>query len=148
MSALPMRGAFADAQPLTYRPHQRPCGDTDQLVKQHLPLVRRIAWHVHGSMSSVVEVEDLIQVGLVALVEAAANFDARGMPFKTYLITRLRGSMIDELRRQATTTRGAMRRRRRYADAIATLTARTGTAPGEDMVAQHIGVSIEKLRAD
>ncbi|MES3056903.1 FliA/WhiG family RNA polymerase sigma factor [Sphingomonas faeni] len=153
MSALPMRGAFADAQPytgqpLTYRPHQRPGGDADQLVKQHLPLVRRIAWHVHGSMSSSVEVEDLIQVGLVALVEAAANFDERGMPFKTYLITRLRGSMIDELRRQATSTRGAMRRRRQYAEAISTLTARTGKAPGEDMIAEHIGITIEKLRTD
>lgn len=148
MSAEPMRGAFASAQPLTYRPHQRPGGDADTLVKQHLPLVRRIAWHVHGSVSSVVEVEDLVQVGLVALVEAAASFEERGLPFKAYLTTRLRGAMIDELRRQATTTRGAMRRRRQYAEAISTLTAQTGKVPGDDMIAHHIGVSIEKLRSD
>lgn len=148
MSAEPMRGAFADAAPLTYRPHQRPGGDADQLVKQHLPLVRRLAWHVHGSMSSVVDVEDLVQVGLVALVEAAGSFEERGAPFKAYLVSRLRGAMIDELRRQATTTRGAMRRRRQYAEAISTLTAQTGKAPGDDMIAQHIGVSIEKLHSD
>lgn len=158
MSAEPMMAAFDKARParageipsgpLTYRPQQRPGGDPDQLVKQHLAMVRRIAWHVHGSMSSIVEVEDLVQVGLVALVEAAAGFEERGTPFKAYVATRLRGAMIDELRRQATTTRGAMRRRRQYADAISTLTAQTGKAPGEDMIAQHIGVSIDKLRSD
>ncbi len=158
MSAEPMTAAFDNARParageiptgpLTYRPQQRPGGDPDQLVKQHLAMVRRIAWHVHGSMSSIVEVEDLVQVGLVALVEAAAGFEERGTPFKAYVATRLRGAMIDELRRQATTTRGAMRRRRQYADAISTLTAQTGKAPGDAMIAQHIGVSIDKLRSD
>src|SRR3546814_6781725 len=50
----------------------------EALAHKHLPLVRRIAWHIHGTMSSVVEVEDLIQIGLVALVEAAAAFEDRG----------------------------------------------------------------------
>ena len=154
MSAEPMRQAFAnaqalDGQPLTYAPKRRPGDDRDRLVREHLPLVRRIAWHVHGSMSTIVEVEDLVQVGLIALVEAAATFEDRGLvSFRQYCATRLRGAMIDELRRQATTTRGAMRRRRQYADAISTLTAQTGKAPGEDMIAQHIGVSIDKLRSD
>ncbi len=44
------------------------------LAKKHMPLVRRLAWHVHGGMSSAIEVEDLIQIGLVALVEAASSF--------------------------------------------------------------------------
>ena len=56
--------------------------------------------------------------------------------------------MIDELRRQATTTRGAMRRRRAYTHAVATLTQQLGHAPGEAMIAAHLGVSIDKLRAD
>ena len=100
-------------------------------------------------MSSIVEVEDLVQVGLVALVEAVAAFEDRGqVTFRQYLATRLRGSMIDELRRQATTTRGAMRRRRAYNDAIATLTAQHGQPPGEAMIAEHLGISIDKLRAD
>ena len=112
MSAEPMRGAFADATPLTYAP--RPQRGGNALVQQHLPLVRRIAWHVHGSMSTLIEVEDLVQVGLVALVEAAAAFEDRGVaPFRQYAATRVRGAMIDELRRQATTTRGATRLRLR-----------------------------------
>ncbi|HEX8556289.1 MAG TPA: sigma-70 family RNA polymerase sigma factor [Sphingomonas sp.] len=146
MSALPP-AAFADAQPLTYRRSAQ--RDSEALIRQHLPLVRKIAWHIHGSMSSVVEVEDLVQVGLIALVEAAASFEDRGLAtFKQYLVTRLRGSMIDELRRQATATRGSMRRRRAYADAVATLTRLNGHHPGDDMIAQHLGVSVDKLRLD
>ena len=121
----------------------------DVAIREHLPLVRRVAWHVHGSMSTLVEVEDLVQVGLVALVEAAASFEDRGqVSFRQYLVTRLRGAMIDELRRQATTTRGAMRRRKQYRQAVATLTAQLGRAPEEAMIAQHLAIPVAKLRAD
>ena len=141
-----MRAAFASAQPLTYAP--TPKRDVEALVKRHLPLVRRIAWHVHGSMSTIVDVEDLVQIGLVALVEAVSVPHEQGGGFAAYLSTRLRGAMIDELRRQATTTRGAMRRRRQYHDAIAHLTTATGQAPGEAMLATHLGVTVDKLRTD
>lgn len=144
MSALPNARAFADAAPLTYRPST----GADALVRQHLPLVRKLAWHVHGQMSTAVDVEDLIQVGLVALVEIAASAPEQGPAFRAYLSTRLRGAMIDELRRQATATRGAMRRRKECARAIATLTQRTGRAPEDHMIATHLGVSVDKLRTD
>ncbi len=157
MSEMPMQSAFATATPLpamvgqslVYRPGQRPGGDPNALIKEHLPLVRRIAWHVHGSMSNLVEVDDLVQVGLVALVEAAATFEDRGgATFKQYVSQRLRGAMIDELRRQATTTRGAMRRRRAYAAAVKTLTGPSGQKPTEAMLAKTLDISVEKLRAD
>ena len=153
MSALPMQQAFHDAPaldgaPLTYKPMKRAGGDANALIRQHLQLVRRIAWHVHGSMSSLVEVEDLVQVGLVALVEAAATFEERGVAFRQYLATRLRGAMIDELRRQATTTRGAMRRRRQYHEAVGALTTPGGQAPTDAAVAAKLGVTVERLRAD
>ena len=57
--------------PLTYGPRTR-ARDENALVQSHLPLVRRLAWHVHGALSTAIEVEDLVQVGLVALVEAIA----------------------------------------------------------------------------
>ena len=150
MSAEPMRSAFAPidsgATPLTYSRRHR---SNDAVIREHLPLVRRVAWHVHGSMSTLVEVEDLVQVGLVALVEAVASFEDRGaVTLKQYLVTRLRGAMIDELRRQATTTRGAMRRRKQYGQAIASLTQQHGAAPEEAMIAQHLGVTVNKLRTD
>lgn len=123
--------------------------DMDGLVRKHMPLVRRLAWHVHGSMSSLIDVEDLVQIGLVALVEAAASFEDRGLvSFDAYLQTRVRGAMIDELRRQATITRGAMKRRRAYVDAVGALTAETGKRPDETTLAARLGVTIDKLRSD
>ncbi len=137
------------APPLTYAPLPRGKRDVEALVRKHLPMVRRTAWHVHGSMSSIVDIEDLVQIGLVALVEAIDAFEDRGAAtFEQYLLTRLRGSMIDELRRQATLTRGAMRRRRAYTESIAALTTETGNRPDETAVAARLGVTIEKLRSD
>jgi len=140
---------MASAAPLTYSPVPLPRRDTEALVRQHLPLVRRIAWHIHGSMSAIVEVEDLIQIGMVALIEAVSSFEDRGqVTFEQYLVTRLRGSMIDELRRQATLTRGAMRRRRAYQETVAALAAEQGRRPDDVAVAERLGVTPEKLRSD
>lgn len=148
MTAQPNPAAFADAQPLTYA-RKGAAPDLNALAKKHLPLVRRIAWHVHGSMSSAVEVEDLVQIGLVALVEAAGVFEDRGqVTFEQYLVTRVRGSMIDALRRSATLTRGAMQRRRAYAQAVATLTTELGRVPDAALVAERLGVTTDKLRTD
>ncbi|MGV3456966.1 sigma-70 family RNA polymerase sigma factor [Sphingomonas sp.] len=122
--------------------------DMDALVRKHMPLVRRLAWHVHGSMSTLIDVEDLVQIGLVALVEAAGSFEDRGLvSFDQYLHTRVRGAMIDELRRQATITRGAMKRRRAYQDAVTALTD-DGKRPDEAAVASKLGVTVDKLRSD
>src|SRR3546814_2754053 len=94
-----------------------------------------------------VEVEALVQFGLVAPVEAAAACEDRGqVTFEQYLATRVRGAMIDELRRQAMLTRGAMKRRRQYNDAIAALTDQSGNPPDETAVAERLGVSVEQLR--
>lgn len=136
--------------PVTYtRTGPSPAAANEALIRDHMPLVRRIAWHVHGSVSSSVEVEDLVQTGLVALVEAAASFEDRGqVTFAQYLSTRIRGAMIDELRRQATITRGAMRRRRELADTESQLSAQLGRAPTEEETAMHLGISVERLRAD
>jgi RNA polymerase sigma factor for flagellar operon FliA len=157
MSAEPHNSAFAGAQsidrqpieaPLTYSPRAR-ARDEAAMVQTHLPLVRRLAWHVHGSVSTAIEVEDLIQVGLVALVEAVASFEDRGqVTLKQYLVTRLRGAMIDELRRHAAMTRGAIRRRRDYARAVSQMTTELRRQPTDGEVAERLGVTTEKLRAD
>jgi len=139
--------AFSDATPLTYGRKAAP--DSAALVRKHLPMIKRIAWHVHGAMSNSVEVEDLMQIGLVALVEAAASFEDRGEhSFEHYLVTRARGAMIDELRRQATLTRGAMRRRRAYNQAIKALTLPNGNKPDDTAIAGRLGVTVEKMRMD
>ena len=168
MSAMPQQAQFKQAQfeqtqfqqaqfqqvqgsgamPLTYAPRSR-AREEGALVREHLPLVRRLAWHVHGSVSTAVEVEDLVQVGLVALVEAAGTFEERGQAtFKQYLTTRVRGAMIDELRRHAAMTRGAIKRRRAYQGAIRALTHDLRRPPTESEIAGRLEISVEKLRAD
>lgn len=83
-----------------------------RLIEAHSALVRRIAWHVHSRMSTAIEVEDLIQIGLIALVEAAQNFEDRGLAFAPYAKMRIRGAMVDALRRDARMGRAGMANRR------------------------------------
>src|ERR1044071_8394330 len=86
--------------------------DREARVRTHMGLVRKIAWHVHGRVASAIEIEDLVQIGMVALVEAANGFEDRGHAFATYATLRIRGAMIDHLRRHASICRSAMGRRR------------------------------------
>lgn len=89
--------------------------EPDYLIRTHLKLVRKIAWSVHSRMSSAIEVDDLVQIGTVALIEAARAFEDRGeATFATYATVRIRGAMIDSLRRSSTMVRSAMRRRREF----------------------------------
>jgi RNA polymerase sigma factor for flagellar operon FliA len=89
--------------------------DSDALITGHSQMVRRIAWHVHGRVSSAIDAEDLIQIGMIALVEAARSYEDRGHAFATYASMRVRGAMIDHLRRDARMCRSGMARRREMA---------------------------------
>ncbi len=131
--------------PATYR---RAPAKTDpaSLARSHMPLVRKIAWHVHGRVSSAVDIEDLIQIGMVALVEAANAYEDRGHAFSTYASVRIRGGMIDYLRRHATICRSAMARRREMAGARKTLESRLGRAPNEAEMAEAMNLSASDYR--
>lgn len=112
----------------------------DQLARQYMPLVRKIAWHVHGRVSSAIEIEDLLQIGMVALVEAANSFEDRGHGFATYAQMRVRGAMIDHLRRHATICRSAMARRKQIGNARSAVEQRTGRAPSDAEIAAELGL--------
>ncbi len=114
--------------------------DPARLVRSHMPLVRKIAWHVHGRVSSAIEVEDLVQIGMIALVEAANGYEDRGHAFSTYASMRVRGSMIDHLRRHATLCRSAMARRREIAAARGRLEVRLGRQPTDAEMAGAMGL--------
>lgn len=81
-------------------------------IVDHIPLVRRIAWQLHRRAPGVNDLEELVQTGMVALVEAASHWQDRGHAFATYAQTRIRGAMIDALRRDATLSRTAIARKR------------------------------------
>ena len=71
-------------------------GNRDELVTRHAPLVKRIAYHLLSRLPASVEVDDLIQAGMIGLLEAASNFRAgQGAGFETYASIRIRGAMID-----------------------------------------------------
>tara|TARA_R110000824_G_scaffold211072_3_gene397034 strand:+ start:17215 stop:17955 length:741 start_codon:yes stop_codon:yes gene_type:complete len=72
--------------------------DENRLIEEHQSLVTKIAWQVKSFAADQMEIEDLIQVGLVAMVEAAKRYVDQGHSFSTYLYVRVRGAMIDDLR--------------------------------------------------
>jgi RNA polymerase sigma factor for flagellar operon FliA len=128
----------------TYSRQPRPAPEA--LINAHLPLVRKIAWHVHGRVASAIEIEDLVQTGMVALIEAANGYEDRGHAFATYATVRIRGAMIDHLRRQASICRSAMVRRRDLAAARQRLEGRLGRAPSDAEMAQEMGLEAADYR--
>ena len=112
----------------------------ERLARQYMPLVRKIAWHVHGRVSTAIEVEDLLQIGMVALVEAANSFEARGLGFAAYAQLRVRGAMIDHLRRQATLCRSAMAKRKEIAGVRNRLEQQLGRLPTEAEMSSEMGL--------
>ena len=137
-----MQGA---AQPITYGPKARI--DPEALVRQHVPLVRRIAWHVHGRVANAIEVEDLVQTGMVALIEAARAYDDRGHAFATYASLRIRGAMVDALRRHAAGGRLAIKRRREFEAARTKFQQIKGRDPTVAEMAELVGMSEADYRA-
>ena len=118
----------------------------ERLARQYMPLVRKIAWHVHGRVSTAIEVEDLLQIGMVALVEAANSFEDRGLGFGAYAQLRVRGAMIDHLRRQATLCRSAMAKRKELAKVRNGLEQRLGRLPTEAEMSDEMGLDPSDFR--
>ncbi len=146
--------ATAPAEPLTYAPKRARSPaqaqserEAEARIKAHLPLVRKIAWHVHGRVANSVDIEDLIQIGMVALIEAARAYEDRGHAFATYASMRIRGSMIDALRRQAHIARSAMATRRTLAETRRRLENRLGHAASDSDMAAEMGLSAQAYRA-
>jgi RNA polymerase sigma factor for flagellar operon FliA len=114
--------------------------DPGQLALNHMQLVRKIAWHVHGKVSTAIDIEDLVQIGMIALIEAANGFEDRGFAFSTYATMRVRGAMIDHLRRQALICRSTMAKRREIAERTRKLENLLGRQPTEAECAAAMGI--------
>jgi RNA polymerase sigma factor for flagellar operon FliA len=125
---------------------QRPSArDTEALVMRHAELVKRIAYHLAGRLPTSVEVDDLIQAGMLGLLEAAANYSAgRGASFETYAGIRIRGAMLDGLRKLDWAPRSVHRKARAVANAIRELEAEIGREARDTDVATKMGVSLEE----
>ena len=119
--------------------------DTEQLVMRHAELVKRIAYHLAGRLPASVEVDDLIQAGMLGLLEAASNYSqGRGASFETYAGIRIRGAMLDGLRKLDWAPRSVHRKARAVANAIRELEAEIGREARDSDVATKMGVSLEE----
>jgi RNA polymerase sigma factor FliA len=123
------------------------CASAEELITRHSQLVRRIAWHVHSRMGAASELEDLMQIGLIALVDAGRGYEDRGHAFTTYASTRVRGAMIDHLRREALTSRSAMTAQRRIGKAKSQLEQRLMRSPTAAEIAADLGMDIDRYHA-
>jgi len=138
--------ALSDPDILVYSRSARV--DSDALVQRHMPMVRRIAWHVHGRVSSAMDVEDLIQTGMIALIEAARSYEDRGHAFSTYATMRIRGAMIDALRKGAAQCRSAMSKRRAIESARTRFEQTHGRVPVDAEIADAMGTDLATYQAD
>lgn len=93
--------------------------EQDEIIAQHAPLVKRIAYHLMSRLPASVQADDLIQAGMIGLLEAARNYDAsQGASFETYAGIRVRGAMLDEIRKGDWVPRSVHRKARQMAEAV------------------------------
>ena len=118
--------------------------EKNQCVVLYAPLVKRIAYHLMARLPASVQVDDLIQVGMIGLLDALSNYDdTQGAQFETYAVQRIRGSMLDELRQNDWLPRSARKALRQIEMAMNALEQRACRAPTEREVADELRVSLD-----
>ena len=119
--------------------------DIENVVTQHASLVKRIAYHLKGRLPDTVLVDDLIQSGMVGLLEAAKNFNpTQGASFETYAGIRIRGAMLDEIRRGDWTPRSVHRKSRDMMEAIRKVENRTLSSATDSEIALEMGIELSE----
>jgi RNA polymerase sigma factor for flagellar operon FliA len=119
--------------------------DKNQLVERHAPLVKRIAHHLMARLPASVLVDDLIQAGMIGLLEAARNFDgSKGASFETFAGIRIRGSMLDEIRKGDWTPRSVHKNSRAITEAISQVEKATGRDARDIDVAERLQVPVQE----
>ncbi len=117
--------------------------DADGLVSKHAALVKRIAFHLMSRLPPSVQADDLIQAGMIGLLEASRNYDAsQGASFETYAGIRIRGSMLDEIRRTDWTPRSVHRKARQVAEAVRQIENEEGRDARDVEVAEKLGIEL------
>ena len=132
--------AFAAAE--AYR------ADVGMRIRRFVPMVRRLAWHIHGSGRAGIELEDLMQAGMVALTECSQRHAGPGEDgFAAYAKMRVRGVMVDLIRRTIPLSRGAVERRRQLRDHETALRGQLGRDPTTPELAAAMGLDENQLAA-
>jgi RNA polymerase sigma factor FliA len=133
-----MRDSIASA-------YQEPRVSLNQVVATYAPLVKRIAHHLLGRLPNSVQLDDLIQSGMIGLLEASQKYDAsKGASFETYAGIRIRGAMLDEMRRGDWAPRSVHRNSRRVAAAIRAVELRKANEASDQEIANELCVPLEE----
>ncbi|AAZ97133.1 RNA polymerase sigma-70 factor [Thiobacillus denitrificans ATCC 25259] len=120
----------------------------DEQITKYAPLVKRIAYHMMARLPASVEVDDLIQVGLIGLMDAVSRFDGtQGAQFESYATQRIRGAMLDELREADWLPRHVRQKSRQIEAAIHKLEQRHGKAPSESEISAELGIPIDQYQS-
>ena len=117
--------------------------DRNAMIRQYQPLVRRLAHHMMAKLPANVQVDDLIQVGLIGLSDALSRYEAgQGAQFETFATQRIRGAMLDELRENDWMSRGSRKSQKDIEQALHRLEHRLGRTPLESEIATEMGMSL------
>jgi RNA polymerase sigma factor FliA len=117
----------------------------EALVKQHTQLVKRIAYHLLGRLPRSIQLDDLTQAGMVGLLEAAKHYDAsKGASFETYAGIRIRGHMLDEVRRNDWVPRSVYRNARLIAKAVQEVENSLSRDAKDKEIAKELGMNLDE----
>ena len=115
----------------------------EDMLRQYVPLVRRLAHHMIAKLPPSVEVDDLIQVGMMGLSEALSRFESnQGVQFETFATQRIRGAKLDELRENDWMSRGSRKSQKDIEHAVHRLEHRLGRSPIESEIAAELQMSL------
>ena len=121
--------------------------DLNSTLKQYSGLVRRLAHQMIAKLPANVEIDDLIQVGMIGLADALSRFDAaQGVQFETFATQRIRGAMLDELRGNDYLSRGTRKHQRAIEAALHKLQQRLGRTPAESEIAREMGLTLAEYQ--
>src|SRR5262249_16353230 len=128
---------------------KRPTAEGDRLISEHIEIARRISMRMARRCPEWIAREDLVAAGLLGLTEAAERYDAnRNEPFLAFAEKRIRGAVLDELRRGDIMPRRARQMARKIGQTIQELEKKTGRSPTDEEVAAALGVTLEAYRTD
>ncbi len=121
--------------------------DVDEVIKLNTNLVKKIAWHIYGRASHAIEIEDLMQIGFAALVNAAQQYTRKeGATFATYASIRIKGDIIDHLRKASNLCRTTISMKKRYNKAITDLRGKLFREPTSEEISVAMGISEAEFR--
>ena len=117
----------------------------NQLIHDHTNLVKKISWHLHGRVNSIIDIDDVIQLGMVGLINAAQNYiPQKDASFTSYASIRIKGEILDYLRKSSNLDRTTITIKKNSEKASHFLRNKLGREPYNHEIADELGISSEK----